>query len=44
MTDLTDTRKDGNIEIDFHGQKRSNATHVSTADPELIPADERMYR
>src|ERR671922_41851 len=28
-----------NAEVDFHGQKRSNATHVSTTDPEA-----RLYR
>jgi transposase len=28
-----------NVEVDFHGQKRSNATHVSTSDP-----DARLYR
>ena len=39
MTDTTDTHKDGNAEVDFHGQKRSNATHVSTTDPEA-----RLYK
>ena len=39
MTNASDTHKDGNVEIDFHGQKRSNATHVSTTDPEA-----RLYR
>lgn len=33
------TVKDRNAEIDFHGQKRSNATHASTTDP-----DARLYR
>ena len=28
-----------NAEVDFHGQKRSNATHISTTDPEA-----RLYR
>ena len=28
-----------NAEVDFHGQKRSNATHASTSDP-----DARLYR
>jgi transposase len=32
-------RHDRNAEVDFHGQKRSNATHVSTTDPEA-----RLYR
>jgi hypothetical protein len=32
-------RKSRNEEVDFHGQKRSNATHVSTTDPEA-----RLYR
>jgi transposase len=32
-------RRDRNAEVDFHGQKRSNATHVSTTDPEA-----RLYR
>ena len=32
-------RKSRNEEVDFHGQKRSNATHVSTSDPEA-----RLYR
>lgn len=31
--------KERNAEIDFHGQKRSNATHASTSDP-----DARLYR
>lgn len=31
--------KDRNAEVDFHGQKRSNATHASTSDP-----DARLYR
>ena len=31
--------KDRNAEVDFHGQKRSNATHASTTDP-----DARLYR
>lgn len=30
---------DRNAEVDFHGQKRSNATHASTSD-----ADARLYR
>ena len=38
MTSANDP-KDGNAEVDFHGQKRSNATHVSTTDPEA-----RLYR
>ena len=32
-------RRDRNAEVNFHGQKRSNATHVSTTDPEA-----RLYR
>jgi len=28
--------KSRNAEVDFHGQKRSNATHVSTTDPEAL--------
>ena len=31
--------KERNAEVDFHGQKRSNATHASTSDPEA-----RLYR
>ena len=31
--------QDRNAEVDFHGQKRSNATHASTTDP-----DARLYR
>ena len=31
--------KSRNAEVDFHGQKRSNATHASTTDPEA-----RLYR
>ena len=31
--------KSRNEEVDFHGQRRSNATHVSTTDPEA-----RLYR
>lgn len=33
------TMKERNAEVDFHGQKRSNATHASTSDP-----DARLYR
>jgi hypothetical protein len=33
------TEKSRNAEVDFHGQKRSNATHISTTDP-----DARLYR
>jgi len=33
------TGKSRNEEVNFHGQKRSNATHVSTTDPEA-----RLYR
>jgi transposase len=33
------TMQDRNADIDFHGQKRSNATHASTTDP-----DARLYR
>ena len=36
--DTADT-KSRNAEVDFHGQKRSNATHVSTSDPEA-----RLYK
>ena len=32
-------RHDRNAEVSFHGQKRSNAMHVSTTDPEA-----RLYR
>ena len=32
-------RHDRNAEVNFHGQKRSNATHVSTTDPQA-----RLYR
>ena len=35
----TDTSKSRNAEVDFHGQKRSNATHASTTDREA-----RLYR
>ncbi len=44
-TGQTDTKtedqpmKERNAEVDFHGQKRSNATHASTSDPEA-----RLYR
>ena len=31
--------KERNVEVDFHGQKRSNATHASTSDPEA-----RLYK
>ncbi len=31
--------KDRNVDVDFHGQKRSNATHASTTDP-----DARLYK
>jgi len=34
-----ETGKSRNAEVDFHGQKRANATHVSTTDPEA-----RLYR
>jgi len=33
------TSKNRNAEVDFHGQKRSNATHASVTDPEA-----RLYR
>jgi len=33
------TRRDRNAEVDFRGEKRSNATHASTTDP-----DARLYR
>lgn len=33
------TRQNRNVEVDFRGEKRSNATHVSTTDP-----DARLYR
>ncbi len=36
--DATDTRS-RNTEVDFHGQKRGNATHVSVTDPEA-----RLYK
>lgn len=33
------TRRDRNAEVDFRGEKRSNATHASTTDPEA-----RLYK
>jgi hypothetical protein len=33
------TRQNRNAEVDFRGEKRSNATHASTTDP-----DARLYR
>ena len=33
------TRRDRNAEVDFRGEKRSNATHASTTDP-----DARLYK
>ena len=36
---ITDANKSRNEEVDFHGQKRTNATHVSTTDPEA-----RLFR
>ena len=41
MPATTDTadQKSRNPQVDFHGQKRSNATHASTTDPEA-----RLYR
>ena len=33
------TRQSRNAEVDFRGEKRSNATHASTTDP-----DARLYR
>jgi transposase len=38
-SELEAEREHRNAEVDFHGQKRSNATHVSTTDPEA-----RLYR
>lgn len=35
----TKPMQDRNAEVDFHGEKRSNATHVSTTDPET-----RLYK
>ena len=35
----TDASKSRNEEVDFHGQKRTNATHASTTDPEA-----RLFR
>lgn len=35
----TADKKSRNEEVDFHGQKRSNATHVSTTDPQA-----KLYR
>ena len=35
----TQPMQDRNAEVDFHGQKRSNATHVSVTDPEA-----RLYK
>ena len=32
-------RRDRNAEVDFRGERRSNATHASTTDP-----DARLYR
>lgn len=37
--DTGPTNKSRNKEVDFHGRKRSNATHVSTTDPEA-----KLYR
>jgi transposase len=39
MQNDSDDRKSRNAEVDFHGQKRSNATHASATDPEA-----RLYR
>jgi hypothetical protein len=39
MQSTSEDRKSRNAEVDFHGQKRSNATHASTTDPEA-----RLYR
>ena len=40
MTETSaDATQSRNAEVDFHGQKRSNATHASTSDPEA-----RLYR
>ena len=33
------TRQNRNAEVDFRGEKRSNATHASTTDP-----DARLYK
>ena len=30
-------RRDRNAEVDFRGERRSNATHVSTTDPDARP-------
>ena len=38
-TEAQADNKSRNVEIDFHGQKRSNATHASTTDPEA-----RLYK
>ena len=38
-TDAEANKKSRNEEVDFHGQKRTNATHVSTTDPEA-----RLFR
>ena len=38
-TDAAAAPKSRNAAVDFHGQKRTNATHASTADPEA-----RLYR
>lgn len=37
--DASNGFKSRNAEVDFHGQKRSNETHISTTDPEA-----RLYR
>jgi transposase len=37
--EATNKMQDRNAEVDFHGQKRSNATHVSVTDPEA-----RLYK
>ena len=38
-TEAEADNKSRNVEVDFHGQKRSNATHASTTDPEA-----RLYK
>ena len=38
-TDAEANKKSRNEEVEFHGQKRTNATHVSTTDPEA-----RLFR
>lgn len=45
---LRNTSRNRNAEVDFKGEKHSNATHASTTDPDArlykkSPAPERCY-